>query len=796
MKLKKRHLLLWLFLVFGTATIYGQKADKKKADLLYRAKAYAEAIPIYEKVLEQKKSVAARTKLAYCYKMLNQMDKAESHYQKVVNEKYVRPEAFYHYGEVLMSKSEYAEAKNWFLKYHELKPDDGNGLRMANACDQVPFITALFPQAAVRPFPHNSEYDDSSPVYFNNSLVFSSDRKPGAKLLKKKSGATGRDFIRLYASQLNGSQWSDPSSLSGKLNEHNKNNANASFGTNRIFFTRNGSVSNRKNAFTLQLFTATLEKGDKWKNIELLPFCRPNHNYMHPAISPDGNTLFFVSDKPGGKGGTDIYYAKRNGDSWGKAINLDSTINTTAHEGFPFMDTQGKLYFCSKGHIGYGGFDIFVSEQNPDGSWTTPVNVGQPINSSHDDISIYIDPTYSKGAFTSSRKGGDDDIYLFSLTTDQPALVVEETTTITPTDEITPEVIAETEDSFEEFSQNDTALEAEETIDEYTTIETPTEDEQPAPTTVELSNTPPDVADTVEEAVTNDFSIEPEQTAILIENNETTEEVEDFVSTTTTSETEDFDTQPDNGTQPHTTSEPAIPSEEEPSDMALTDPGNSTVDVEMPQTNDEPIDSKTIDEAWEKVLEPLPDEETMDGVTMNDDIATLETEVAAATQPEEVEAPITNTVMETTFPVEQPVGKKVSFKEFRQAVSKDRTEKGMYYVIEDLKYYPGEYMLQPKMTLLLNPLAKILNQHPELMVEIAAHTESIGYDRNNMTVSEKRAKAVKNYLLYKGVDTSRIIDAGYGETQLVNHCSNGVVCTEEEHQANQRIEVRLYGEME
>jgi len=91
----------------------------------------------------------------------------------------------------------------------------------------------------------------------------------------------------------------------------------------------------------------------------------------------------------------------------------------------------------------------------------------------------------------------------------------------------------------------------------------------------------------------------------------------------------------------------------------------------------------------------------------------------------------------------------------------------------------------------LEPIVKMLLAQPALKLEISAHTESIGYDENNMTISQKRAKAIKNYLLYKGVEANRVIAIGYGETKLVNHCSNGVVCEEEEHKANQRVEVRV-----
>ena len=86
-----------------------------------------------------------------------------------------------------------------------------------------------------------------------------------------------------------------------------------------------------------------------------------------------------------------------------------------SNEAFPFMDAEGRLFFCSKGHVGYGGFDIFFTERNEKGAWKTPVHVGKPINSPYDDISIFMNADGTHGIFTSARDGGDDDLYLFNL---------------------------------------------------------------------------------------------------------------------------------------------------------------------------------------------------------------------------------------------------------------------------------------------------------------------------------------------------------------------------------------------
>ena len=790
MEILKNRILLILLLITGITSAFAQKTDFKKADLLYKSKSYADAIPLYEKGLDNKKSNSARGKLAFCYKVLNQMDKAEEQYALLVTEKRVRPDVFFHYGEVLMSRAKYVEAKKNFLKYYELAPEKEEALQMAEACDQVPFIAPMFPKAFIEPYPHNTDFDDTSPVFYNNGLVFSSDRKSGIKLLKQKSGATGRDFIRLYYSARDGqNKWSEPKSISKKLNEHNKNNANASFlpDGSEVFFTRNSSISNRKDAFTLQLYSAHSEGRDKWKDMEVLTFCRPAHNYMHPAIAPDGKTLFFVSDKPGGHGGTDIYYSKRKGDKWGKAINLDTMINTGAHEGFPFMNSDGKLYFCSKGHIGYGGFDIFMTQQNEDGTWAKPINVGQPINSPLDDISIYINMDNTKGAFTSSREGGDDDIYLFTLEKEGQAApepivsttipqVSDEAITAVESTEPIQSVIPDTPDVSESF-------------------------EGTPPVNNPITRSNPDDSDT---AV--GFDMSPVSVA--------SSPSEKYNNLNTTGGS--------NASEPLSTidNSDASPSSNASDFSDTTKAPNISV---TPLPNISPKALHQISQSILRVYATLPDDtkeallvsqkEEVD-ILENDDTANQKIVSDQSLEVRDIEAETKLPIPDSTPPpvpemkitsmpidaaqqgseetaIDEHAGQILSFKAFRQAVNKGKYETGMYYILEDLNYYPGEYLLSPKMTLQLDPIAKMMEQQPELILEVGVHTESIGYDENNLAISKKRAKAIKNYLLYKGIAATRIIDIGFGETQLINQCSNGVVCSEEEHSANRRVEIRV-----
>lgn len=394
-----------------------QNKEVKKADNLYKLNKFAEAIPIYEAVLKEKESLSVQSKLAKCYFMLNNMDKAEQLYSSIVKNDKAKAIAYYNYAETLMSKSKYDKAKSWFQRYLKEKPNDFNAKTKLLACDMVQNIQPYFASVEITEYPFNSAFDDTAPVLHNNELIFASDRKSGVKLLKQKSGWTGRDFINIYSSAKGeGGNYNEPGSYS-KFNSINKNTGSVSFSSDgkKAYFTRNGDVANKKKEYTMQLYQAESEDGVKWKNVKKLDICRVEYNYMHPSISPDGTKLFFVSDKPGGQGGTDIYYSERNGEKWGKPQNIGAILNTEGNEGFPFLSTDSKLYFSSKGHIGFGGFDIFYAEQKQSGLWKKPVNVGKPINSSVDDISIFLIDGENRGLFTSSRAGGDDDVFEFSF---------------------------------------------------------------------------------------------------------------------------------------------------------------------------------------------------------------------------------------------------------------------------------------------------------------------------------------------------------------------------------------------
>ena len=177
----------------------------------------------------------------------------------------------------------------------------------------------------------------------------------------------------------------------------------------RAYYTRNQKKS--FNTYQLEIWEATQKEG-KWVNAHKMFFNNPKFSYFHPAITPDGKRLYYVTDDNSGAGGTDIYYVESNEDgSWKNTVNLGQDINTAGNELFPTF-YEGNLFLSSNGHPGLGGLDIYRLVKGPNGD---PVlkNMGYPVNSSKDDFAFSIKGT--KGFFSTNRNGSDD-IFAFDYT--------------------------------------------------------------------------------------------------------------------------------------------------------------------------------------------------------------------------------------------------------------------------------------------------------------------------------------------------------------------------------------------
>jgi hypothetical protein len=183
----------------------------------------------------------------------------------------------------------------------------------------------------------------------------------------------------------------------------------------KIFITQNQytTVSRSKGKKNLLGIFIIDNNDGRWSRpVSFTYNSRRNFSNAHPTVTPDGNTLFYISDQEGGFGKTDIYQSTFENGAWTEPVNLGKVVNTDGFELFPYYHPSGKLYFSSDRHGTTGGLDIFFTTWDGE-KWTTPEKLDSPINSSKDDFSCYIYPGETEGFFASNRTGNDD-IYKFS----------------------------------------------------------------------------------------------------------------------------------------------------------------------------------------------------------------------------------------------------------------------------------------------------------------------------------------------------------------------------------------------
>ena len=327
----------------------------------------------------------------------------------------------YRYAQTLKSLEKYTESDVWMQKFKTTKSNDQRAIKFGNNLEYLDNIEANSSRYDIKNLAINSKESDFAPSVTNEMLVFSSARDSG--LTSRKLHAwNNKPFLNLYKATANEQgDFVTSSKLSKALNKktHESSTAFTKDGAT-VYFTRNnsenGKFSRDENGVSrLKIYKATLAEG-KWTNIQELPFNGDNYSVAHPTLNKDETKLYFASDMPGTMGESDIFTVDINADgSFGSPINLGENINTESRETFPFITSENKLYFSSDGHPGLGGLDVFVT--NLENTYRPTIeNIGRPINSEEDDFSFILNEETKKGFFASNRDGGkgDDDIYSFT----------------------------------------------------------------------------------------------------------------------------------------------------------------------------------------------------------------------------------------------------------------------------------------------------------------------------------------------------------------------------------------------
>ena len=412
----KRLVLILGFLCFAGSLAFSQGSKVQKANAYFESFSFVDAIKSYESVVE--KSLEVKRKLATCYLKTGNLDQAEKNYQEILNSNSYDAQDMYNYAAVLRMNKKYELADSWMKKFHEAKPSDVRST--LNALNVGGYKNLLHDngQYTIKNLEENSSYEDFSPSYFRNQVVFVSSRV-SSTTMRKSWNWNQLPYLNVFVADCTENH--DLANIKRfrpvKNQKYHEGPVTFNKAGDLMVVTRNNNrVKSPNNEVRLHLYYSQFHDG-KWGEDIPMPFNSAKYSVGQASLSEDGKTLYFASDMRGGHGGVDLYRSSRNADgSWSQPINLGNDINTEGDEMFPFIHPSGKLYFASNGHPGLGGLDVFVTKIGGNGLVDEIVNLGAPINSNLDDFSFILDKNQTHGYFASNRDGGKgkDDIYSFT----------------------------------------------------------------------------------------------------------------------------------------------------------------------------------------------------------------------------------------------------------------------------------------------------------------------------------------------------------------------------------------------
>ncbi len=712
-----------LFLVL---LLPAQNGALKKANKFYSEQAYAQAIPYYEKAYKTDSSSAlVLSHLGDCYRLTNNTSGQLKCYGGLIKNGKAEPVHRLYYGQALMESGQNTEAKTYLEQY----TTDARGKELASSLEKAKQYTKNSDAYKIDAAPFNSDQNDFCAVNFNNTVVFASSRNK-TKWINVKHGWTNDSYLNLFSTEkINGID-TEPKVFMGDLDsKYNDGPVCFSKDFNTVYFTRNNyskKAISKEGTYKLKIFEGTMNING-FEKVTELPFNNNDYNCAHPCLSPDGKILYFASDMEGGKGGMDIYSSAKNADgTWGKAENLGDKVNTAGNEVFPFIASNGLLYFSSNGHDGLGGLDIYETKIK-DNKAGRVYNMGEPVNSKEDDFGIFLTEDNKTGFISSNRKKGgmDDDIYNLQILREvkrgKEIIIITKDKT---SGEIIPNTVIKL--NTESVTTNEKG--------EYPTL--------------------------IEEDLNYNLLVEKEDYFKL----------EDSVSTKSS---------------PDETFTKTLLLEKDPK-LALL------ALVTDAKTN-APLEGVKI------TIKELPGNEAFDSYTTTaagDYRKALKgkkvgDKISYSIQLEK-EKYLTRTVT-FIYDIKKPgdinVNESMDLKLGKVEVGMDLAK---MIDIKPIYFDLGKFNIRKDAAAELDKVAAVMKEYPNMFIQLGSHTDCRGNAKANIALSDKRAKASAGYIVKKGIEKTRIVGKGFGESKLLNNCAcEGKVlptCPEDEHSKNRRTE--------
>tara|TARA_B110000977_G_scaffold26832_1_gene33615 strand:- start:5607 stop:8075 length:2469 start_codon:yes stop_codon:yes gene_type:complete len=717
----------------------------------------------YKKAIERFREVEDKNldilrKLGKSYLNLNNLDSSE-HYYKIVAEKTNSSVDWYNYSHLLYMNEKFDQAESIRNKYANSSKEKRAEIFKSNSAhkellDNISKVDLInlsintensdFGAYAVR--------NDSTDSYYT---LFTSANKSSLKEIKKsKFVKPDQPTFDIFITQLNypSLEVSSPVSLSGQLsNEYQEGPAIVTKDQKTIYFTRSNNVEAKDDALYLSLYSVT--KGMIDKQDSIIPFSINDDHYsvMHPTISNDGGKIFFSSNMPGGYGGLDLYYCeilgvqveKVNGNSkklnkLSDPINLGKSINTEGNEVFPYFMNDNILFYSSDGRIGIGGLDIFMAQNYLDSSLLEIDNIGKPFNSSKDDFSFFISQDIKFGFLSSNRSGGkgDDDIYCFKLnlsisegTDDYYTMVKGETLEVISNSVLSNDFLNDTAKSF--LSQN--AFHKAKLIS------------KPSNGKIKFNSDGTFIYTPENDRVTVDFF-----TYRILNDQYSNDTISVFIKAL----------------------DKTVPVAHD--DHYVIKKGENFSADSLNGTLHNDIDSGG------DILSTILIDKPLHGELM------LKKDGSFTYVPEDYY------VESDTFRYAVTDGQYYDTAEVTLTRLVSGVDIATIIEIEPIYFDVNKSNIRDDAANELLKIVKVMNDYPDMVVELGSHTDCRASQTYNRNLSERRAKSSASFIKERITSPERIYGKGYGESKLKNKCecegSRIVPCSEEEHQENRRTE--------
>lgn len=404
---------------------------QKVADAYYEALAYSEAVPYYVELAKSKKASAEiLRKTADCFNKMGDTEKAEKWYRRLHKRGWALPTDSYKYFLLLRKLGLYKKSLTVMNIYLE---QGGKLTDFVRHLQKNPNYIALLQKRnsgkyLIKKLDFNSPEHDFSPTFYENGIVFASPERRTDRIdTRRKFAWDGTNFLQLYQVEYKGDVYAEPKlfSLTKKDKYHdgpiafNKDFTEA-YLTRSNYSSKGKLGKNKRGVVEVNLYKS--KKDDKGNWSALIPFKYNSSEYSTgcATLSQKEDIMIFASDMSGGLGQTDLWMTKKVDGEWQNPIHLGDKINTTLRDNYPYLDSEGDLYFASEGqNNGLGGYDIFWVPGFLKGKRDI-YNMGAPINSEADDFGLVYDIRKGGGFFNSGRKGvvggkGRDDIFAFEI---------------------------------------------------------------------------------------------------------------------------------------------------------------------------------------------------------------------------------------------------------------------------------------------------------------------------------------------------------------------------------------------